>query len=495
MRKLYVIWFLSLVMGLNGVLAQTAAQVNTRKIGSMPMRSGSPCIPVILVEFADKAMSESDAFAAFDRRLYYPADREQVENGAGTAYQYFNDQSNGVFTPQFIVIGPVKLSQNAAYYGADGVTRDTKMHVMMSEAIAKAYEEDIAVEWLDFDYNEDGICDGLYVIYAGEGQHAHPQETDLIWPSTYSFSEAGEECPVVGGLRFDGYSCCNELLNGKVDGIGTFCHEFCHQLGLPDFYRTDGVNTEEFAMGNWSLMDRGGYEMDGCRPVGLRALEKAYLGWLDPITLTEATTVQHIRSTDEEGMAFKVVNKRDANEYYMLEVIDDKGWNKSCRGKGLLISHIYLSDNLSWDANTVNNCMPFRVTIIPADNDKPKLMTGVNEDAYESSLYGDTYPTATGNNELTNTSVPAATVQVGGLSGSTMSKPITAITYDETTQTVSFDFMGGSEANIITSIDSPKSSFGPVEWYRLDGTRVSEPRYKGVLIRKTTDGKVEKVYR
>lgn len=491
MKKLYGVLTLWLAVSVCGAFAQEVSMVSKRKIGSMAVRCGSPNIPVILVEFADKAMSEADAYSAFERRLCRHATQTEVENGEGSAYQYFKDQSNGVFTPQFVVIGPVTLSETAAYYGVDGVTRDVNLHAMISEALAEAAECDLPVEWSDFDYDEDGTCDGLYVIYAGEGQHAHPAETDLIWPSTFSFSEAGVECPVVKGLRFDGYSCCNELLYDKVDGFGTFCHEFSHQLGLPDFYRTDGSTPTEFAMGNWSLMDRGGYEMDGNRPVGLRALEKAYLGWLEPITLSVATTVKDIRSTDQGGAAFKIVNNVDANEYYIVETIDDKGWNKSCRGKGLLVSHIYLSDYTSWDNNTVNNSMPFRVTIIPADNDKPMLMTGLNDEAYENSLYGDTYPTADGNNALTNTSVPAATVQVG-LSG-LMKKPITDIVYNEQTQTVSFDFMGGSADNVITSVGQPSVAVGESSYYTLDGKPVNSPSRSGIYIMQSVDGTVRKV--
>ena len=493
MKEKVMIWALFLFMGISTIDAQSPL-VQTRKIGSMEVRQGAPNVPVILVQFADKAMSEAEARAAYEHRLCRPATQAEVERGEGSAYQYFVDQSAGKFTPDFVVMGPVTLSRESAHYGADGAIRDVNMHAMISEALMLAYESEQGVEWTSFDKDHDGVSDGLYVIYAGEGQHAYPDQSSLLWPSTFSFSEAGVTCPEVGGIRFDGYSCCNELLYGKVDGFGTFCHEFSHQIGLPDFYRTDGANTSEFAMGNWSLMDRGGYEMDGYRPVGLRALEKAYLGWLDLTELTQATSVKDMRSTDEGGMAFKVVNKRDAGEYYILEVIDDKGWNKSCRGKGLLVSHIYLPDYTSWNNNTVNNCMPFRVTVIPADNAKPKLISGENEEAYDSSLYGDTYP-ANGNDELTNTSLPAAIVQVGGLSGKTMNKPITGITYDELTQTVSFDFMGGSEENVISSLLPPGVDGSTKEWYRLDGTKLVGTPKKGVYILKSIKGESKLICR
>lgn len=135
--------------------------------------------------------------------------------------------------------------------------------------------------------------------------------------------------------------------------------------------------------------------------------------------------------------------------------------------------------------------MPFRVTIIPADNDKPMLMTGLNDEAYENSLYGDTYPTADGNNALTNTSVPAATVQVG-LSG-LMKKPITDIVYNEQTQTVSFDFMGGSADNVIASVRQPSVAVGESSYYTLDGKPINSPSRNGIYIMQSVDGTVRKV--
>ena len=55
------------------------------------------------------------------------------------------------------------------------------------------------------------------------------------------------------------------MMRGKVEGFGTFCHEFSHCLGLPDFYRTDGQSSSVFTMESWSLMDYGSYTDDSFR--------------------------------------------------------------------------------------------------------------------------------------------------------------------------------------------------------------------------------------
>ena len=208
-------WVCALLLGaLAGGLQ--AAHPSVRKIGEMPVRTGSPKIPVVLVQFKDKAMSEADPNAGYTARLSKPATMEEVEAGDGTAFQYFKDQSHGKFTPEFVVIGPVTLDEKAAYYGADGKTvKDEHVGEMITEAIQKAIGAGEVEDWAEFDSNSDGLVDALYVLYAGEGQHALPAQTDLVWPHTSSLSERGYTSPEVAGLKFNSYSCTNEMLNGQ----------------------------------------------------------------------------------------------------------------------------------------------------------------------------------------------------------------------------------------------------------------------------------------
>ena len=457
-----------------------------RSIGEMTVRTGSPRIPVVLVEFSNLQFSEADAATAFASRLTGQATTEQVEALQGTAEQYFADQSAGRFTPQFEVIGPVRLAHEYGYYGADGQVKDERMGELMVDAIAGCGVSD----WSRYDADLDGVVDALYLIYAGEGQHAKPDQSSLIWPHTSTLAERGIDSPECGGYTFNSYSCTNELLYGQVDGIGTFIHEFLHQVGLPDFYRTDGVVPAELAMGEWSIMDRGGYAEGGKRPVGLRALEKAYLGWMEPIELTAATTVSDWPSTTAGGNALKVVNKTSSLEYYLLETIDGRGWDMSCPAQGMLVTHVYYNA-VAWNNNTLNNASPFRVQIIPADNDKPYLITGQNDEVYAESLKGDTYPSPTGNNELTDTSTPASTVQVG-LSG-LMKKPITNIAYQAEEGRISFDFMGGSTENVLTSAPQVCRTLPQAGYYTLGGIRLDAP-LKGQPCLKVEAGAVRVVW-
>ena len=452
-----------------------------KRIGEMQIHKGSPKIPVILVAFADKAFSETDPAAGFYSRICRPATLAEVEAGKGSAYQYFTDQSNGIFTPQFEIVGPVTLSGNEAVY----VDHETDM---VAEAAALASAQGLVDDWARYDNDGDGIIDAAYIVYAGEGRHAHPNDFSLIWPHTSVFLN---EAPEIDGMKFYSYSCCNETLYGEIDGFGTFCHEFSHQLGLPDFYRTDGVVADDFNMGPWSIMDYGGYNGGGFLPIGYRALEKMYMGWIESMEIGEAVSVS---GWADYGQPFKVTNDVDNSEYYILETVNRTGWNKEAPAGGMLVTHVNLSggwNNAFWKNNTVNNAYPPRVAVIAADNDRTALVTGVNEPEYNESLKGDTYPSPEGNNELTDNSVPAAEAYVGFFG--VMGKPITNIAYDAVEGRISFDFMGGSEDNVLTSLKAPEVEFPVQGIWRMDGTSVDKSSLrKGIYLMTGPDGKVVK---
>ena len=90
-------------------------------------------------------------------------------------------------------------------------------------------------------------------------------------------------------------------------GIGTFCHEFSHCLGLPDFYDTSGRSYANFGMDYWDLMDYGCYNLDGYVPIGYNAYERDFMGWRKLQTLTERGHYS-LKALTAGGTGYKVVN-------------------------------------------------------------------------------------------------------------------------------------------------------------------------------------------
>ncbi len=501
MRKMLFMLVLSVFLTTDAV-GEGISHPMTR-MGEIICHEGSPRIPVLLVEFADTKMTVADVRLHFEEKLCRAATLSEVEAGRGSAAQYFADQSHGRFTPSFDVIGPVTLDKGYAAYGVDEGVQDSRVGSMIAEAVRKAVASDEVADWSVYDNDRDGMVDAVYVFYAGEGQHAYPMRPDLIWPHSYKLSERGETLPEADGVKFDTYSCSSEMLRGKPDGFGTFCHEFCHILGLPDFYRTDGKSVEEFNMGSWSVMDYGQYAGEGFLPVGMRALEKEWLGWGELVELTEAATVSEWSSTDSDnnphGRAFKMARKNGAtDEYYVMETVDGRGWNKALPACGLLVTRVYQLTDDVWKDNEVNNANPARVHVVAADNSRTALVYGENDDAYAGSLVGDTYPCAmNGNDELTDTSLPNL-YSMYSFSGK-FGRGVTGITYDENNGTVSFLFMGGSEDNVITGVRVPMpASDDSVKkgYYRMDGVfcGVKRPYVPGIYMYRDAGGTVKKIW-
>ena len=232
-------------------------------------------VPILLVDYKDKQFRDGEgAKNTFD---------EFFQNGNKSARQYFIDNSNGRFTPEFDVYGPFHLSGKRATYGAnDRYGDDIGMGKMVGEACQGLDNE---IDFSRYDNDGDGICDVVIVLYAGEGEASSDVE-DAIWPAQWalSYSDFGRSLHL-DGVTVNDFAVFNEL-NGinthNIDGIGTFCHEFSHCLGLPDFYDTSEYGTN-FGMGPWSLMDYGSYNDNTYTPIGYSAYEKWFMGWIDDI--------------------------------------------------------------------------------------------------------------------------------------------------------------------------------------------------------------------
>ena len=383
--------------------------------------TGKVYVPVLLVQYADVKFSSSAPKTVFEGRVN--GENYTDEGGCGSIREYFMDQSEGLFEPWFDVIGPITLDKNMAYYGGNDTDgADLRPRDMVADACRKAYSNKM-VDFSRYDNNKDGYVDILYVIYAGYGEASHPDMLEnTIWPHQWQLASP----LALNGMRISRYACNNELDGYKgteLDGIGTFCHEFSHCLGLPDFYDTSSGGTV-FGMNVWSVMDYGCYNNDGHTPCGYTAYEKDFLGWKPLVELRRPANVT-LKPLAEGGTAYKIVNDANTDEFYVVEYRGQTGWDAYVPAEGMLVMHVdYLAS--AWYENVVNNDPQHqRMTIIPADG----RLTA-------HTLVGDTYPGVSGNTELTASSRPAAKVYTGGYMG----KDITHITVEEE-NVVTFNFM------------------------------------------------------
>jgi immune inhibitor A len=138
----------------------------------------------------------------------------------------------------------------------------------------------------DGDFNEaDGYIDHFQAIHAGEGEEAGA-DTWAIWSHRSAVNQNADVGPAGnenGGVQIGdtGLWIRDYTTEPENGGLGVFAHEFGHDLGLPDYYDTQGGDN---GTGFWSLMSSGswlghGDGTTGTTPNHMGATEKLFLGW------------------------------------------------------------------------------------------------------------------------------------------------------------------------------------------------------------------------
>lgn len=353
----------------------------------------TPKALVILAQFSDVKFTIKEPKKAFDQ--YLNAKRGEIENlgnyntrNAGSVAQYFDDSSFGKFRPQFDVLDPVTLDKPLEYYGANDPKNDNNKDVNMYELLTDACNAvDGDVDFRDYDQNIDGKIDLVYVIYAGYSESWGGNSNDCIWPKSGASSLLSKN--KYDGVSLYRYGVSNELAyypgykNNKdeeifiINGIGLFCHEFSHCMGMPDLYTTTAAseetqNADNQEMEYWSIMDSGTYLANGFVPCAYTAWEREFFGWMDIEDLTKAPAqIIEMKPIDKGGKAYRIKNTNDesGNEYYILENIQHYGWNTYQYGKGMLVTHVNYDKNaFKLSSNSVNNILGKpRMTVLAAD--------------------------------------------------------------------------------------------------------------------------------
>lgn len=424
---------------------------------------------VVLVSFREQRFKEADPLPLWQRVF----NEEGLSEGSfrGSLHDYFLAQSGGRFRLTFD-LHYVHSDVSRAKYRSTAAD-DANSEYLVRDLVDTLRTRDI--DWSPYDWNGDGYVDQIIIIYAGKGQNAGGG-SDTIWPHQWWLSQHAGGQPLTvtsGGVDYlvDSYCCVQELYSNNSYGtFGTLCHEYTHCFGFPDLYygSTSCVYT-------WDLMDFGNNNGGGFCPPNYSALERMLMGWLTPVELTTPTSVSNM----EPGEAYLVRNDGWADEYYLVENRQLEGWDAALPGSGVVIAHVDYDKEL-WEGidGIVNNPLHERYTIFAANGNTSKYQA-----------VGWAYPYA-GNDQLTNTSRPAASLLNENSDGTLlMSKPITAIAVQG--RLASFDFMKEEPSGISVPTTAPTAT----AVYTLQGRRVSgdlssQPR--GVYIVVGADGTTRK---
>lgn len=340
---------------------------------------GSPLIPVIMVAFKDKDFLPDNTKEKITRFLNEEGYHDE-KYAIGSVADYFKHNSYGAFQPRFEVVAKVTLPNDCKYYGGHvGTSNDARRMETVQEAVRLAEEQGV-----DFSKFATGSSTPLIsILHAGPGEQEDygADFGDYLWAH---FSQSSVSAKTT---RFESYLMTNESMRDFTDpegtilsdeymtGIGTFCHEFGHALGLPDMYDVNGYPESEptETPGYWDVMDYQ-FMYDGYRPMEYSAYERALMGWLRVVDLDASNnganfTISPIGNEEiQENMAYRIVNPNNSKEYFLFENRQKNTfYQDNFLGHGILVWHINY-DSGRWGGNRVNTeNSSLGVRVVPAD--------------------------------------------------------------------------------------------------------------------------------
>lgn len=280
-------------------------------------------ILILLVEFSDPAHNQLPQPPVTNNADYWRADFSPAhyqsmlfsrkKNDLSMA-NYFLQQSNGTYTVDGSVYGWFRLDHPESYYGADksGGGTDAQNGPVWSivRDVVKAVGDSIPWQHYDRDdpydldddgvYDEpDGYIDHLMIVHAGAGQEVGggAQGENAIWSHFSWANGGGAEGPGMGGIPTanPGVWVGAYTMQPENGAIGVFCHEFAHDLGLPDLY--DTIFSGEASPCYWSLMARGAWlgVPQETQPSNISIWGRIKLGWVSPKIIEYRSRPQFIR--------------------------------------------------------------------------------------------------------------------------------------------------------------------------------------------------------
>ncbi len=322
-------------------IAKTLSTVGTKKVA------------VTIVDFEDQQFSPGwvdQVNLTFTKLKQYYSEVSYNKLNLEITF-FYNGGSTGTLTGNETAY---RMDYNMGYYGRD--TEDS-LAQLVKDALTAAGG---AVKKPDYDY--------VMVLHAGYGNESTSNPSD-IWSVYIDWNG-----PVYG---FTDGTIVPEKEQG-ASPVGVVCHEFAHQLGLPDLYYNEDTG-QKSVVGKWCLMDYGVWlsspgSLQGSSPAHLSAWCKYFLGWIDVevVSSTKKNVQLPYIESSSNVVRVPIITATDPdNEYFLLEYRKKTGFDIALPNSGLLIWRI--DDNIASNPtrlknNDINSGVPhYGVDLIEAD--------------------------------------------------------------------------------------------------------------------------------
>lgn len=257
----------------------------------------------------------------------------------GSVRDFFRECSYNALNLTTDILGPFTANHDMEYYVNRG-------YRLVEEGIAQA---DNDVDFSIYDNDNDGVVDGVFMIFSGHGQEAGGG-SDCIWSHASYVSGTYAD-----GVEFGRYACAPELRGASGSGItyiGVICHELGHSFGAPDYYDTDyEENGQCSGTGTWDLQGSGSWNNSGKTPAHPNPRSKIFTyNWAECTTLTTTQEIT-LPSSRLYKNAFYRINTNTNNEFFLIENRQLEGFDNNIPGHGMMIYHQHADINY-WDINS-----------------------------------------------------------------------------------------------------------------------------------------------
>ena len=294
---------------------------------STASRENPANVLVVPVEFSD--VTFDDAYGVENGEEIIKSDLEIAFNGTAeeTNYwesvtSYFEKSSFGNLNFNFDVTDVVSLDVSTD----DVLERRTNVETIVSDAFESMKSSNSELDFTKYDYDSDGLMDGIWFIYSAPDYLTDPSYYDYassFWAYVTCFlnPEVDIESPNLCTYGWASYDFMYRKGEDRIDAH-TFIHETGHLLGLNDYY--DYSNTRS---------PLGLYDMQDCNVGDHNVWTKTALGWINPIIIDTSENIPakvHLNPRENGGAIF-ITNDYSGSvfdEYLVLELYTPNGLNE-----------------------------------------------------------------------------------------------------------------------------------------------------------------------
>ncbi len=295
----------------------------------------------ILMQFPDnRADTIEHSPARFDSMLYSTGVYNGQPYRAGSLNDFFLENSYGSYSVRGGIAGNRWFLSNYNY------SRYYDGNYMLSTGGQMARENvqqvDQFVDFRQFDLNNDGYIDAMFMVHAG-ADGADNGDVNCCWSHAipYFNYRTNDGVTIRGVTNVPEFAMVTQTRETTLCCIAVMCHELGHLVGLPDLY---DYSRYSWGVGYWGLMGYGAWGAGGntpWSPAHMEAWSKVEAGFVTPIVITRDTFNLRIVDVETNPVVYKVWrNGLDCDTCFYLENRQKKGFDAPLPWSGLLIWHI-----------------------------------------------------------------------------------------------------------------------------------------------------------